>query len=460
MDAAHIIDSDLYGHLWSTDEVRDLLSDRGRVAAWIEILVALAEAQAECELIPTEAAREIRTALPSDQPDVAAIAEATRRTAHSTAGLITVLSSRLSERSREWLYYGATVQDLSDTWTAILMRRFSAIALRDLRDIERLALELAEQHRETPMLGRTHGQPGAPITFGYKAVVWATELRRHIERLKELHDRIAVVQLGGAVGTGAVFAELAIDLQETFARRLGLGVPELPWLSARDRIAEFVTWLAMFTGTLAKIGREITNLQRPEIGELRQPELSSNGVGSITMPHKRNPAASEQLVTLARVARSSAGLALEGLVHEHERDGAAWKAEWLLIPESMMVAAASLSFGRQVLDGLEVRSEQMARNLDGQRGYVFSEQAVKAVGLRLGQHRARNLVGAVARTGLNDGLSFEEALVRAESDTGLTREEVVQVLAPSAAVANALAFTDRAVSLCRRAREQDPKWSV
>jgi adenylosuccinate lyase len=383
---------------------------------------------------------------------------ATRTSAHSTAGLIEVLSSELSEHSREWLYYGATVQDLSDTWTAVLMRRFAAIALRDLREIEGLLLELAEQNRGTAMLGRTHGQPGAPITFGYKAVVWATEVRRHIERLKEMHDRITVVQLGGAVGTGAVFGHHVTELQEKFASRLGLGVPELPWLSARDRIAEFVTWLAMVTGTLGKVGREITNLQRPEIDELRQPDLG-NGVGSITMPHKRNPAASEQLVTLARVARSSAGLALEGLVHEHERDGAAWKAEWLFIPEAMMVTAASMSLGKRVVAGLEVRSEQMARNLSQQRGYVFSEQAMRVLGLRIGHHTARDLVGSVARSGVDAGVSFEEALLRVRPETGLTEEEIAKVLTPEVAVPNAATFTDRAAALCRQAREQDPEWS-
>ena len=153
------------------------------------------------------------------------------------------------------------------------------------------------------MCGRTHGQPGLPITFGFKAAVWASELARHRERLAQLRPRVEVVQLGGALGTMEFWGEQALPLLDGFAARLGLGAPDIPWITARDRVAEFLVFLALVTGTLAKIGNEVFELQRPEIGEVGEPIVAGT-VGSITMPHKRNPEFSEQLDTLARVVRA------------------------------------------------------------------------------------------------------------------------------------------------------------
>src|SRR6185437_12847357 len=171
---------------------------------------------------------------------------------------------------------------------------------------------MAARHRDTVMAGRTHGQPGAPITFGFKVASWADEVRRHLDRLQQGRPRWLVGQLGGAVGVLGFFAPNGAEL--------GLQDPGISWLSARDRIAEFGTVLALISGTLARIGNEVYELQRPEIGELREP-TTADAVGSITMPHKRNPEGSEQLDTLARLVRANAGVLLEGLVAGHERDG-------------------------------------------------------------------------------------------------------------------------------------------
>ncbi|MDT4984204.1 MAG: adenylosuccinate lyase, partial [Pseudonocardiales bacterium] len=183
--SAHLADSILYGHLWGTPEIKRLLDDEGRVQSWLEILAALAEAQAEVGLIPVDAAREIRVHADVNLLDLEKVAEQTRATGHSTLGLIRCLQEVLPERAREWVYYGATVQDVSDTWTSLVMREVGVILDRDLEHAVSAAVALAEKHRETIMCGRTHGQPGLPITFGFKAAVWAAELRRHCERLAD-----------------------------------------------------------------------------------------------------------------------------------------------------------------------------------------------------------------------------------------------------------------------------------
>jgi len=358
----------VYGHLWGTDETRALFEDEGRTRIWLEILDALAAAQGELGLIPADAARAICERM-REPVDLEAVAAETRRSGHSTLGLIRVLQAGLGKDAREWIYYGATVQDVTDTWTGLVMQRMLAIADRDLAALDAALGALAQRHRQTVMLGRTHGQPGLPITFGYKAAVWLAEVRRHRERIAQAAPRLAVGQLAGAVGTLSAWGEQGPELQRRVLGRLALAVPEIPWLSARDRVAGFATLLALITGTLAKMGNEIYNLQRAEIGELA--EAPTPGVvGSITMPQKHNPERSEHLWTLARVVRSSADLALEGLVSEHERDGAAWKTEWELLPRACGAAAVALSLAVELVEGLEVDAERMRANLDELRGIV------------------------------------------------------------------------------------------
>jgi adenylosuccinate lyase len=445
---AHLIDSVLYGHLWGTPELNRLLDDDARIQSWLDILAALAEAQAEVGLVPVQAARTIREHADVKLLDLDRVAEQTRATGHSTLGLIRCLHAVLPESAREWVYYGATVQDLSDTWTSLVMREVTEILDRDLAHAESATVALAGRHRETIMCGRTHGQPGLPITFGFKAAVWAAELRRHRVRLAEGRRRWQVVQLGGALGTMEFWGDRALALLDAFAGRLGLTAPDVPWITARDNVAEFFGVLAMVTATLAKIGQEVYELQRPEIGELREP-FTPGQVGSITMPHKRNPELSEHLVTLARVVRADASVAVESMVHEHERDGRAWKAEWVVFPEACMLTGAAASFACRLLDGLEVDAARMRANVEAQDGYLLSEPVMRALADHIGKHAAQRVVYEAALAGRNGALSFEAALLaNARVVEHLTPTEIARCLDPSAALGAAPAFVDRVVAAC------------
>ena len=399
----------IFGHLWSTPETDELFGDEGRTRIWLSVLGALAIEQGELGLIPPEAATAI-AARAQEPVDLQAVAEETRRSGHSTLGLIRILQRDLDELAREWVSYGATVQDVADTWTGLVMQRMLAIAERDLAAIEAALTSLAGRHRDAIMLGRTHGQPGLPITFGFKASVWVAEIRRHRSRIEAARPRLEVGQLAGAVGTLSAWSGFGPELQRRVHERLGLSAPDTSWTAARDRVAELVGLLALITATLAKIGNEVYNLQRPEIGELS--EAPGEGVvGSITMPQKRNPERSEHLWTLARVVRSQAALAIEGLVAEHERDGAAWKTEWVLVPRASTAAAAALALGVELVGGLQVDAARMRGNLDAQRGYVLAEPVVLALAPRVGRHRAHELVRDVALRGQERGVPLLDALV-------------------------------------------------
>jgi adenylosuccinate lyase len=334
------------------------------------------------------------------------------------------------------VYVGATVQDLTDTWTALALQTVAGLVRRDLLRLEDLLLNLAVRHRDTLQAGRTHGQPGAPVTFGWKAASWADEVRRHLNRLHEAAPRWAVGQLGGGVGTLAALGSAGLAVRGRFCAELGLADPGTSWLTARDRVAEAGSVLAMVCGTLARIGLEVYELQRPEIGELREP-TRPDLVGSITMPHKRNPERSEHLDTLARLVRAHAGVLLEGMVGASERDGRSWKAEWVALPEVCLLTTTATALAVELVEGLEVDEAAMRRNLDSWTG---SEQALAQLTPRLGKHAAQAALHDALRDGRAAGATLGESLrhllpdaERLAPDPGLAGEMVDLVVARSRA---------------------------
>jgi adenylosuccinate lyase len=437
---ARLTDSALYAHLWGTDELRRVFDEAGRIQGWLDVLTALAQAQAELGIIPEEAAKAIAGSSSVELLDLEAVAEETRRTGHSTLGLIRGWQAVLPDDAREWVYYGATVQDVTDTWSALAARKVLGVAWRDLRAIEEILLLLAEAHRDTFMAGRTHGQPGSPITFGYKAAGWADEVRRHLDRLREAGPRLFAGQLGGGVGTLAFFGSDGVELRRRFCSLLGLETPAISWTSSRDRPAELVHLLAMATATLARMGNEVYQFSRPEIGELA--ETPGPGVvGSITMPHKRNPEIAEHLVTLSRLVRAQQGVVLEGMVAEGERDGRGWKAEWAAVPEACLLAGAALDLARRMLAGLEVHPEAMRGNLGAM---AASEKLLATLAPSKGKHATQDV--------LQRALAAGESLDEVASAAGLN---ALDLLAPDAGAAGAM--VDEVIRRARAARTSEPE---
>ncbi len=404
---AHLIDSAVYGHGWSTSESRSIFSERARLHRWVRVLKALAVAQAEAQIIPDTSARAIEH-LDADLLDPTAMGTETRRTSHSALGLVSGLQAQLPAEAREHVYYGATVQDVSDTAAALEMRDVGGIVWRDLRAVENSVLELAERHRNTPMLGRTHGQPGAPVTFGLKAASWADETARHLERWRQSRGRVVVGQLAGAVGALGFYGDAGPGLRGRFCEILGLGEPAVSWTGARDRIAEFASNSALVSATMARMANEVYNLQRREIAEAAE-TASESTVGSFTMPHKRNPERSEQVVTLARLVRSAAGVLTETMVGDYERDGRTWKTEWVLLPELGHYLLAQLSLARGLSDSIEVDAAAMTRNLET-AGDFGSQELLKRMSARLGKHRANDELQRAFRRARENRQPLVEAL--------------------------------------------------
>lgn len=406
---ARITDSRLYAHLWGTAELRGVFDETARLQGWLDVLVALARAQAAHGVIPASAVDAIAEGARVDRLDLDYAAEQTRLTSHSTLGLIRALRAALPPEVREHVYVGATVQDITDTWTSLALRRVGAIVWRDLRRVEELALALATEYRTAAMPGRTHGQPGAPITFGFKAASWADEVRRHLDRLRAGAPRWFVGQLGGGTGSLVFYGGYGAAVRARFCAELDLRDPGVSWLTARDRVVEFGQLLALICGTLARIGNEVYELARPELGELAEP--AAGATSSITMPHKRNPERSEHIDTLARLVRAQAGVLVEGMIQQHERDGRGWKAEWVALPEACLLTATALQITGELLDGLEVHADVMAANLYRHGGYGVSESLLARLAPRMGKHEAQDRLQKALRRGRQAGRSLTETVI-------------------------------------------------
>lgn len=451
---SRIADSSMYAHLWGTDELRDHFSEAGRLDAWLDILVALADAQAKNGLIPHAAAAQIATHAHTDRLDLDYIAAETRATSHSTLGLIRGLEQVLPPDVSQYVYYGATVQDITDTWAALTMKRMGAVAWRDLRAIEKDLLDMAVRHRSTVMAGRTHGQIGSPITAGFKIATWADEIRRHLHRLREGQTRWLVGQLAGSVGTLAFFGDHGLAVRADYCSLLGLFDPVVSWTTTRDRVVEFSLLMAMIATTLARIGDEIYELQRPEIGEFGEAG-STAAVGSITMPHKRNPEGSEHLVTLGRLIRSHAQTILDGSVQSHERDGRGWKVEWVAFPEICLLTGASLRITRDLVGSLDVDPHAMRRNLDQTRGYWASEAVLATLATSLGKHRAQDALFSALRDGWSAGRDLKETILSQPALAEHLTLEAIEELLDTPPVHAAAEMVDLAVARATTERQDE-----
>jgi adenylosuccinate lyase len=407
---ASVLDSALFGDLWSTAEMRAVWSDAATVQRWLDAEAALALAEADLGIVPRSAAEDIARNARVERLDLTAMKRHLDHMKHPIMPLVRCLQAACDPAAGEWIHWGATTQDIMDTGLVLQLKAAHGIVARDLGALAGRLAALARRHRDTVQAGRTHGQQALPITFGYKLAVWLAEVRRHQARLEAMAPRVFVGQLGGAVGTLASIGPAGPRLQEGYCARLGLGVPEIAWHTARDGIAEAVCALALVGGTLAKIADEIIGLQRTEVAELEEP-FHLGKVGSSTMPHKRNPSMCEGVVALGRVLHAQVAPALAGLSAQNERDKRGNLAEAAFVSEACCLLAGMLGTMRAVLDGLRVYPERMARNLERLGGLLLSERVMLALGRRVGRQQAHEVVYELCMRAVEEGAPLRGLLL-------------------------------------------------
>jgi adenylosuccinate lyase len=357
---------------YSLPEMAAVWSDEARLANWLEIEVLAVEAWAELGKVPASDAAAVRDRAAFT---VEAVLERERVTRHDIAAFVDVVAGSVGPQGR-WVHFGMTSSDVLDTGFALQLRASADILLARIERLLAVVKRLALEHRNTVMVGRSHGVHAEPISFGLKLAVWAFELDRDRERVRRAREVVSVGAISGAVGT---YALVDPRVEELVCARLGLKSAEASTqIVQRDRHAEFMTALAVTASSLDKFATEIRHLARTEVREVQEP-FAEGQKGSSAMPHKRNPVASERISGLARVIRGNVQAALENVALWHERDISHSSAERVIFPDSCGLLEFMLVEMATVLDGLRVYPRRMRDNLEADGGLAYSQSVLLAL---------------------------------------------------------------------------------
>jgi 3-carboxy-cis,cis-muconate cycloisomerase len=397
--AASIIDSSIFQGIFTTDAMRQVWSDENRTAKYVEIERALAVVQGRLGIIPREAADEIVSHCDIANIDMARLRQQTERIGYPILGVVTQLNQLCRDKLGEFVHWGATTQDITDTATVLQIREALELVDGELAAIAKAMGKLAKEHRLTPMIGRSNLQQAIPVTFGYKVAGLLSAILRHRERLAQLKERVLVGEFAGAAGTLASIEKGAMETQAGLCAELGLQQPVIAWHTIRDNIAETGALLGLIGGTLGKLSMDVKLMMQTEVGEVFEPYHHGRGSSS-TMPQKRNPIASCYIHAAISVVRQHAAALMDAMVADHERSTGPWEIEWIVLPEAFCLIAGALKQSRAVVEGLEVDAAAMMRNIEMTGGLVMSEAVMMGLGPYIGREYAHDLVYDLCRESL------------------------------------------------------------
>ncbi len=350
---------------YTLPEMGALWSDETKFRSWLEVEIAVCEAQAARGMIPADAVELIKQRA---HYDLARIEEIEKSVGHDVIAFCTALAEAIGPESR-YVHYGLTSSDVVDTANALRLKRSADLLMGRLERLGDVLKRRALETRHLVMIGRTHGIHAEPTTFGLKLALWFSDTRRNMRRLSAAAESVAYGKISGAVGT---FAHLGPEVEEDVCARLGIKpAPISTQIIQRDRYAEFISVLAIIASCLEKIALEIRHLQRTEVGEVAE-FFSETQKGSSAMPHKRNPVVSEQICGLARVVRSHVQVGLENIALWHERDISHSSAERLILPDACILTDYLLDRTTSLIDRLIIYPDRMRANLNASGGLIFS----------------------------------------------------------------------------------------
>ncbi len=407
---------------YSTPEMAALWTEEAKMAAWLEVEIAVCEAWVELGEIPAEALEEIKAKAAFD---VARVQEIEETTQHDVIAFLTNVAEHVGDASK-YIHFGMTSSDMLDTALALQLKRAGALLTTQTRELGRVLQRRSLEHRDTVMIGRSHGVHAEPITFGMVLGLWAFEVKRGLERLERATAQVAVGKISGAVGT---YATIDPRVEQLVTARLGLGYePVSTQVVQRDRHAEFLAALALLATTIEKIAVQIRHYQRTEVLEAEE-YFSPGQKGSSAMPHKRNPIISERLAGQARVIRGNMVAAFEDVALWHERDISHSSVERVILPDSTVLLHYMLKKATSLIDRLLVYPEAMAANLERSFGLVYSQRVLlELVRSGLLREAAYQLVQRNAMRAWEEKRSFKELLLADAEVTGRLSPAAVEAL--------------------------------
>ncbi len=394
---------------YGREEIKRIFSEESRLSYWLKVEATLAKAHAHVGNIPKEAAEEIASKASLQYVKLERVKEIEAEIRHDVMAMVKALAEQCEYG--KYVHLGATSYDIVDTANALQIIDALHIIEEQIIGLIKAISKLAEEHKATIMIGRTHGQHALPITFGLKMAVYAKEMLRHYRRLQQIKEEMAVGKMSGAVGSGAAFGDKFFEIQDFVMKELGLKA-EMPatQIVGRDRYIALLSFLANVATSLEKFATEIRNLQRNEIAEVEE-YFEEKQVGSSTMPHKRNPITCEQICGLARVIRSNLLPAWENAIQWHERDLCNSSAERFIIPHALILTDWILFKMRKVFSSLKVNPEKMAENIEISRGLIFTEAImIKLVEKGMSRQEAHEIMRQCAMEALEKGMHLKNIL--------------------------------------------------
>ena len=444
--AASIIDSTIFGDIFSEATMRRVWSDENRTAKYLDVERALAKVQGKLGLIPQDAADEIVRHCELAQIDWDQLKVRTEQIGYPIIAVVNQINANCKDRLGEYCHWGATTQDITDTATVLQMREGLALVESDLADISHSLARLARKYRDTPIIGRSNLQQATPITFGYKMASILAGIERHRERLQQLKPRVLMGEFGGASGTLSSLAQGAMETQAGLMRELGLAQPLISWHTVRDTIAEVGAFLAIVGGSLGKIAMDVKLLMQTEVAEVFEPYAPGRGSSS-TMPQKRNPISCLYIHANISVVRQHAAALMDAMVADHERSTGPWEIEWVVLPEIFCLMAGALKQTRFILAGLEVDAQRMRANIDMTNGLVMSEAVMMGLGPFIGREYAHDLVYDLCREAIRDNKQLVEVLAaHPEISKHVSRAQLEACFDPANSVGQAGVMVDRVLA--------------
>ena len=396
-------DHRLTSALFSSDGMRAIFSSNHTVQCMLDVEAALARALAQEGVIPTQSVTAIVNACRADQIDIQLLTMDARQSGNLAIPLVKQLTAKVAAvdaQAARHVHWGATSQDIIDTGLVLQLCQAIDVMTSELAEVADALAAHAHHHRATPMIGRTWMQHALPLTFGLKVASWLDAMHRHQDRLSECQSRLYVLQFGGAAGTLASLGEQGLNVASMLAQELDLALPDMPWHTQRDRLAEVATTLGLITGSLGKIARDIALHSQTEIAELTEPTVSGRG-GSSAMPHKRNPVGCAAVLAVAHRVPGLVATMLNSMVQEQERALGGWQAEWDTLPEIVSLCGAALNQMNIVVQGLQVNPMKMRSNIDVTRGLVMAEAVSLALAQHIGKEAAHHLLEEACTLAVN-----------------------------------------------------------
>jgi 3-carboxy-cis,cis-muconate cycloisomerase len=440
--------------MFTTPEMTAIFSAEAHVARMLQFEAALARAEAQAGVIPPEAADAIAAACHVEQFNVAALFREATTAGTPVIPLVRMLSEKIEGDPRKFVHWGATSQDAIDTALVLQMRDGLDLLIDGLLHVCAGCATLAEQHRRTPMAGRTLLQQALPIPFGLKAARWLALTVRQVEALRRCRDHALALQFGGAAGTLAALGDNGMRVAELLAAALKLPLPDLPWHAERDQIATIAAALGVAAGAMSKIAHDIVLLMQTEVGEVSEAAAPGKG-GSSAMPQKRNPVDAMEAQAAARLAVGAVAVILNAMANEHERAVGGWQAEWIAIPNLFRSVAGAVARVGSAVNGLEIDTERMRANLDQSGGLLMAESVTMALAQLVGRPAAQHIVKAAAARVASDKVTFQQALRNDPAVRGVLSEDAIDhALDPAAYFGSSDMLIDRALA-AYQARQQE-----